>query len=260
MRKKIIFHIGLEKTGTTSFQRFCYENRRALAARGVLYPTRNLAFARQSRNHAALVAGYFERDGWADFDLARSGKAGAPSSTSLVAGDRARSGADRARQRRAFVLALLSVPDRAARRGFRSLRLPHRHRAARAMRSASIPPIPARSAPAAASRSTPSSTSCSLPENWYCRYAETIARWRRVFGDEAVAVLPFRKSRNVIDAAVDATCSASTARRRSAAIGYFVNADPGASVLEAMRRVNETLDVRRLFRGECLSAPSSARR
>lgn len=35
-----ILHIGTEKTGTTSFQRFCHLNRAELAAQGVLYPAR----------------------------------------------------------------------------------------------------------------------------------------------------------------------------------------------------------------------------
>lgn len=35
---KLILHIGTEKTGTTSFQRFCHLNRDSLLQQGVLYP------------------------------------------------------------------------------------------------------------------------------------------------------------------------------------------------------------------------------
>lgn len=36
--KTVYFHIGAPKTGTTSIQHFCHENRQALAARGLWYP------------------------------------------------------------------------------------------------------------------------------------------------------------------------------------------------------------------------------
>jgi len=35
---KLVLHIGTEKTGTTSFQRFCYRNREALLHQGIFYP------------------------------------------------------------------------------------------------------------------------------------------------------------------------------------------------------------------------------
>ncbi len=47
----VILHIGCEKTGTTSVQGWCDRNRKALAARGILYP---LSLGR--RNHTALPA------------------------------------------------------------------------------------------------------------------------------------------------------------------------------------------------------------
>lgn len=36
---RILLHIGSEKTGTTTVQRWCARNRKALKARGILYPT-----------------------------------------------------------------------------------------------------------------------------------------------------------------------------------------------------------------------------
>ena len=55
--RRLVLHIGLEKTGTTSFQAFCADNRAALAARGALYPANAECFLRL--NHAPLAASYF---------------------------------------------------------------------------------------------------------------------------------------------------------------------------------------------------------
>jgi hypothetical protein len=54
--RRIIFHIGLERTGTTSLQNYCFKNRRKLAEYSVLYPTKNYGF--QRNNHSGLVASY----------------------------------------------------------------------------------------------------------------------------------------------------------------------------------------------------------
>lgn len=67
---RLIFHIGAEKTGTTSFQRFCYDHRDALRARGLLYPAENLGFSGRTHNHAPLVAAYLKGDVPVDLALA----------------------------------------------------------------------------------------------------------------------------------------------------------------------------------------------
>ncbi|MGH6811072.1 MAG: sulfotransferase domain-containing protein [Methylocella sp.] len=64
---KIIFHIGLEKTGTTSFQRFCTRNARRFMRHNVLYPTRSSAF--YVLNHAPLTASYLSSESLDDFYL-----------------------------------------------------------------------------------------------------------------------------------------------------------------------------------------------
>jgi hypothetical protein len=56
MKRKIIFHIGLEKTGTDSFQRFCKDNYQLLKQYSVLYPIQSFAFYKV--NHEPLVACY----------------------------------------------------------------------------------------------------------------------------------------------------------------------------------------------------------
>ena len=55
MGKRIVFHIGLAKTGTTSFQHECHAGRRLLARDGVLYPR---AMEGLAKNHSPLAASY----------------------------------------------------------------------------------------------------------------------------------------------------------------------------------------------------------
>src|SRR3984893_9997244 len=64
---KVIFHIGLEKTGTTSCQRFCTRNARGLIKHNVLYPKRSSAF--YALNHAPLTASYLHSESPDDFYL-----------------------------------------------------------------------------------------------------------------------------------------------------------------------------------------------
>ncbi len=66
-RKTIYFHIGLERTGTTSLQHYCTRNVKRLLREGVLYPTRSTAFAHN--NHAALAASYLPTDRPVDHHL-----------------------------------------------------------------------------------------------------------------------------------------------------------------------------------------------
>jgi hypothetical protein len=64
---KVMFHIGLEKTGTTSFQRFCTRHARRLLKHDVLYPKRSSAF--HALNHAPLTASYLPLERPYDFHL-----------------------------------------------------------------------------------------------------------------------------------------------------------------------------------------------
>src|SRR6476646_70067 len=58
MSKRIVFHIGLERTGTTSFQLLCSKHSDALLENGVLYPKENLGFTTDLEQHAYLAACY----------------------------------------------------------------------------------------------------------------------------------------------------------------------------------------------------------
>lgn len=61
-----MFHIGLEKTGTTSLQHFCADNTALLRRHGLLYPIRNKGFGLY--NHGDLAACYLS-DRPQDFTL-----------------------------------------------------------------------------------------------------------------------------------------------------------------------------------------------
>lgn len=65
-RRTVVFHIGLEKTGTTSLQHFCADNTDLLQRHGLLYPTRNKGFGLY--NHGDLAAAYLD-DRPQDFTL-----------------------------------------------------------------------------------------------------------------------------------------------------------------------------------------------
>ena len=55
MAKRLVIHIGLAKTGTTSFQHSCHGHRRLLARHGLLYPR---AMCGLARNHSPLASSY----------------------------------------------------------------------------------------------------------------------------------------------------------------------------------------------------------
>lgn len=66
---RLIIHAGLHKTASTSFQKFCHDNRETLAAHGVHYPQ----LAKNAFNHNAIAhqfqSGHFER---AEHDFANN--------------------------------------------------------------------------------------------------------------------------------------------------------------------------------------------
>ncbi len=69
MQRRLIVHIGLEKTGSTSIQNFLMDNRSTLLRAGVLYPTHNRGFYKN--NHAPLAGAYLDA-GQTDFTMTRS--------------------------------------------------------------------------------------------------------------------------------------------------------------------------------------------
>ena len=59
MKSSLIFHIGLEKTGTTSFQHFCSEQASTLDALGIFYPKKDFLFS--GNNHRLFAAAYLDK-------------------------------------------------------------------------------------------------------------------------------------------------------------------------------------------------------
>ena len=64
MSKKLILHIGTEKTGTTTLQRFFFDNRKKLAGNGILFPLR--PGTSEFPNHRKLVTLCMDKGHWDD--------------------------------------------------------------------------------------------------------------------------------------------------------------------------------------------------
>ena len=62
MASRLVFHIGLEKTGTTSFQQFCYDHSNLLKNQGIFYPKSNDLL--YGNNHSILSASYLASEAW----------------------------------------------------------------------------------------------------------------------------------------------------------------------------------------------------
>ena len=53
--KKVWLHIGTHKTGTTTLQKFFFENKEVLLQRGLYYPTEGSYFYQEGENHSLLA-------------------------------------------------------------------------------------------------------------------------------------------------------------------------------------------------------------
>lgn len=231
MNPTIIFHIGLEKTGTDSFQHFCKANRRALLEQSVLYPTKSLAFAEQS--HGPLVACYLP---YRDLSVA-PGRARADVLASLHAE------IARAKPK----TALISAEHFSSR--FREAEIEQlardfadypcqiavvvREHGAR-IRSAYAQTI-------LAGRTPSFEDYCDEvldPEHRYVRYRATIEPWDRVFGRAAMRVLSLAPGTNAVDMLCKTLIPQAAMRTDMA---YWENRSLGASAVEALRQVNLAL-------------------
>ena len=61
MSKQLILHVGLNKTGTTSIQQTCFDNRQALRRAGLVYPKYSFEGERAA-NHSPLLQRMFWRE------------------------------------------------------------------------------------------------------------------------------------------------------------------------------------------------------
>jgi len=238
--KKIIFHIGLEKTGTTSFQRFCYENRRGLLARGVLYPTRSLAFSHRSRNHASLVAAYLEGASHIDLDMTPSWR----SRSEVVASLREEIGGTSA------PAVLISAEHLSSRLRSREIGLLAQDFAdcdclvATTLRAHEARVCSAYSSTIRAGRALTLQefvAELTAPGNPYIRCKETLALWENAFGRANVKVFCLAPGGDVIGDLISGLVASDFPAGDAAA--YADNQSFGASALEALRRVNARLPV-----------------
>jgi hypothetical protein len=234
MAPRIIFHIGLEKTGSTSFQEYCRNNQSEFLKDGALYPSNALCFS--GANHAPLVASYFPEE------VARR---------LLVRPWRAdREAAVAAARREVETLAPNKVlissehfssrfsPERIQRLaddfawGDCRVAVVARDHFARALSAYSTTIASGRDLTLDAFVDE-----LCRPDNPYLSHEETIGRWERVFGRERIQVIAYSEGRDIVETLVGELIP--PRRRSHDSATYRLNASPGASETEALRRINE---------------------
>jgi len=226
---RVTFHIGLEKTGTDSFQRFCTEQRGALRRHGVLYPTASLAFG--EFNHEPLVACYL---GYRDPSIRSSGRPHDEVLGSLTAeigaagvGGVLLSGEHFSSRFREGEIARLAADFAAFDCRVAVVVRDHRARLFSAYSQSVL-----------AGRSLTLDAYCDEvfhPDNPYLRCAATIEPWRRAFGTERVAVFRHRRGQDI----VPVLCAALIGTGLPPPAGvYWENISIGPGATERLRRVN----------------------
>lgn len=232
MAPTILFHIGLEKTGTSSFQRYCNENYRALRRRGVLYPVRGIILA--GRSHGPLVASYLpyrdlcvgpHRASAAVLDSLREQIEAEKPDTVLISSEHFSS--------RFYDAQIMQLKQDFADYPCRIAMVVRDHVAH--IRSAYAQTI-------MAGRTLSFDVFCDEllnQNNRYVRYRDTIAPWERAFGRENIDVFSCARGTDV----VEMLCRALLPQAAEAwnAISYRDNKSLGASGTEALRQVNMAL-------------------
>jgi hypothetical protein len=225
------FHIGLEKTGTTSFQWFCTEQREVLSRHSLLYPTENQGFDRFCHQH--LVDCYLDERqlGHPPARLRpevlaslRTEMVSSPAERILIAGEFSSMFDDGQIERLADDFAgfdcRISVTVRE-----------HHSRLVSAYCNAVV-----------YGQWRTLDQYCDLllrPGNRYLRYADTIAGWDRVFGRDNVRVFCLPSSADVVPILADALIAPGVAMPGIASRRRNVSAEHRAT--EYLRRVNAGL-------------------
>lgn len=234
MRRRLTFHIGLEKTGTDSFQRFCTEQHEVLRSAGTLYPTRSVAFG--AYNHEPLVACYLD---YRDFSIRSSRRdrsevlgslraeiAAADAPAVLISGEHFSS-----RFREAEIRQLGADFS-----GFdcRIAVVVREHRARL---------FSAYSQAVLSGRDMTLDAYCDEVfdrDNPYMRYAETIGMWEAVFGSDNIGVLRHSRGRDMIPVLCAALIAADFPLNDSR--GYWDNLSVGPRATEWLRRINRAIN------------------
>ena len=231
-RPTIIFHIGLEKTGTDSFQRFCETNSQTLLRHGVLYPVRGPVFA--MRSHRPLVACYLP---YRNLDLGPS---------------RARADVLRSLRRRIDATkpdtVLISAEHFSSRFGDAEIAHLARDFADYHCRIAVVVREHGSRIRSAYAQTILSGrmlsfedycNECLHPENRYMCYRDTIMPWERTFGRENMQVFSLAPGTNVVEMLCEALIPQAAEARKI--MVYWDNKSLGASGTEALRQVSMAL-------------------
>src|SRR5262249_4525172 len=233
MKRRLIFHIGLEKTGTDSFQHFCTEQHEVLRHAGTLYPTQSFAFG--AYNHEPLVACYLDHR---DFSIRSSGRTRAEVLRSLMAEIEA-----------ADLPAVLISGEHFSSR-FREPEIQQlaadfsgfECRIAIVVRGHRARFFSAYSQAVLSGRDMALEDYCDevfAPDNRYMRYAVTIGAWEAAFGRGNIAVLRHARGLDIVPAlcaALIADLPVTQTRR------YWDNLSMGPRVTEWLRRTNRTMN------------------
>jgi hypothetical protein len=239
LRPTIIFHIGLERTGTTSLQKFCADRWRELRDASILYPKRSLAFG--AINHVPLAGCYFSSLA-PDFTVVAP-----PAGKSAVLASLFRE-IDATRVQAVLLssehfssrLGASQVLDLAADFAGYDCRVAVvvRDHIARFFSSYSTHVVGGGATTLAAY-----ADDILGPENLYCRYADTIELWRKAFGDEKVQVFRYERNRDLL--CVMLARLASIKFNAPSLASYNENRLYGPILTEAFRLVNaNTLEQR----------------
>jgi hypothetical protein len=236
LKAKIIFHIGLEKTGTTSFQSFCTDNRALLRRESVLYPTNNFGFSKNS--HEPLVACYFPKNAASQLVMRSSRRDKAVILRSL----------NREIERASADTILISAEHFSSRFSATHIRQLAADFSDYDCQIAVVVRDHVARILSAYSTTIASGRYLTLQDfvdeichtsNLYIRYRETISQWEDIFGAENMIVFPYREKYNVVELLAKSLISPNIQLRRTS--GYAQNKSFGASAVEARRLINEDL-------------------
>jgi hypothetical protein len=236
MKPKFIFHIGLEKTGTDSFQRFCKDNYRTLLDSGVLYPIRGLAFAANS--HGPLVNGYLP---YPDFSIGPAHRKRPEILRSLF----------KEIEKAAPDTVLISAEHFSSRFRDEQIRelaadfAGYDCRIAVVVRTHSARIFSAYSQTVVSGRSLTLDEFCDEifePGNRYARYKETVIPWENTFGQENVRIFSHGSGANIVESLCEALIPGVAPKLEPSS--YWDNKSLGANSVETLRQVNGALATR----------------
>jgi hypothetical protein len=234
MKRKLIFHIGLEKTGTDSFQRFCKEHHKLLKEYSVLYPMKSSNFFK-NYNHAPLVACYLPHH---DFGLRSSGQARTMVLRSLMA-EIDDDDSD---------TILISAEHFSSRFGDMEIGqlasdfADYDCRIAVVVRDHGSRLYSAYSQTVLSGRDMTLDAFCDEvfhPNAHYMRYAKTIVAWERVFGRKNVSVFCYLPGKNIIPVLCENLIS--SGMPLSAIKSYWDNRSAGPGPTERLCQVNRAM-------------------